>query len=155
MFECHRYLLDGARGLARVAKASQGDSPVLKQQTLRPLLEFRAVSVRLTTIAPGNRSVGVLSIKHRLFLFGSRTQKACLRKKRKGKGAKVDPSLDMTFPASDARGAATGTEPPSRPVGRKAPVITEEQIEQARRGEGHKRAKTPCCYSRKALRSSS
>jgi hypothetical protein len=61
-------------------------------------------------------------------------------KKRKGKDAKVDRSLDMTFPASDApaRGAATGTEAPSRPVDRKAPVITKEQIEQARRGEGHK-----------------
>jgi hypothetical protein len=46
----------------------------------------------------------------------------------------------MTFPASDppASGKATGTEPPRKPVDRKPPEITREQIEQARRGEGHK-----------------
>ena len=49
-------------------------------------------------------------------------------------------AVDMTFPASDAtaHGTATGTEPPTRPVDRKAPIITREQIEQAERGEGHK-----------------
>lgn len=53
---------------------------------------------------------------------------------------KVDKAIDMTFPASDpvAAGKATGTESPNRPVDRKAPVITKEQIEQARRGNGHK-----------------
>lgn len=63
-----------------------------------------------------------------------------MRKKRKGKDAKVDRALDMTFPASDAPagGDATSREPPKRPADRKAPVITKEQIEQARRGEGHK-----------------
>jgi hypothetical protein len=59
--------------------------------------------------------------------------------RKKGKDAKVDESGDMSFPASDApaRGK-TSTEPPKRPVDRKAPVITREQIEQARRGDGHK-----------------
>ena len=63
-----------------------------------------------------------------------------MRKKQKEDNAKVDRSLDMTFPASDApaRGGATGTEAPQRPVDRKAPVITREQIERARRGAGHK-----------------
>ena len=53
---------------------------------------------------------------------------------------KVDKGLDMTFPASDpvATGKATSTEPPRRPKDRKAPVITKEEIEQARRGRGHK-----------------
>jgi hypothetical protein len=62
-----------------------------------------------------------------------------VRKKRKGKDTKVDRSLDMTFPASDApaRGT-TSTEPAKRPVDRTAPRITKEQIERARRGEGHK-----------------
>ena len=39
----------------------------------------------------------------------------------------------MTFPASDAPapGHTTGTEPPARPIDRKAPIITREQIEAA------------------------
>ena len=59
-------------------------------------------------------------------------------KKRKEKS--VDKAVDMTFPASDppAHGKPTSTEPPKRPVNRKAPTITKEQIEQAQRGEGHK-----------------
>ena len=59
------------------------------------------------------------------------------RKTRKDR--KVDKAIDMTFPASDApaHGNETGTEPPRRPVNRKAPRITKEQIEQAQRGEGH------------------
>ena len=54
---------------------------------------------------------------------------------------KVDDAVDMTFPASDpvAAGKATGTEPPRRPVSRKAPIISKEDIEQAQRGEGHKK----------------
>jgi hypothetical protein len=52
----------------------------------------------------------------------------------------VDHAVDMTFPASDptAHGKPTSTEAPCRPVDRKAPKITKEQIEQAQRGEGHK-----------------
>jgi hypothetical protein len=50
---------------------------------------------------------------------------------------KVDKAVDMTFPASDpvAAGEATSTEPPRRPVDREPPVISKEQIEQARRGD--------------------
>lgn len=61
-------------------------------------------------------------------------------KAKDAKDRKLDKAVDMTFPASDAiaRGGATGTEPPRRPVGRKAPKISKEQIEQARRGQGHK-----------------
>jgi len=57
------------------------------------------------------------------------------------KERKVDKSVDMTFPASDApaHGKATGTEPPRRPADRKAPQPTKEQIEQAQRGDGHKK----------------
>lgn len=53
---------------------------------------------------------------------------------------KVDEAVDMTFPASDptAPGKPTGNEPPARPVDRKAPVITKDQIDRAERGEGHK-----------------
>jgi hypothetical protein len=62
---------------------------------------------------------------------------------RRKKERKVDKAVDMTFPASDpaAPGRATGTEPPKRPVDRKAPAITKEQIEQAQRGEGHKQGR--------------
>jgi hypothetical protein len=60
-------------------------------------------------------------------------------KKRKNKDADIDRSLDMTFPASDAPASrTTGTEPPRQPTDRKAPRITKEQIEQARRGEKRK-----------------
>ena len=60
--------------------------------------------------------------------------------KGKTKQKKADKALDMTFPASDpvATGKPTGTEPPKRPVDRKAPVISKEDIERARRGAGHK-----------------
>jgi hypothetical protein len=53
---------------------------------------------------------------------------------------KVDKAVDMSFPASDAtaHGKPTSTEPPTRPIDRKAPRITKEQIEQAQRGDGHK-----------------
>lgn len=62
---------------------------------------------------------------------------------RKKKEKKVDKAVDMTFPASDptAHGKPTSTEPPRRPVDRKAPIITKEQIEQAQCGEGHKQGK--------------
>jgi hypothetical protein len=51
---------------------------------------------------------------------------------------KVDDAVEMTFPASDptAPGSATGTEPAARPVSRKAPVISKEDIERAARGRG-------------------
>jgi hypothetical protein len=49
------------------------------------------------------------------------------------KQKKVDKSLDMTFPASDppASGRSTGTEPPTRPTNRQAPLVSKEQIEAA------------------------
>lgn len=58
----------------------------------------------------------------------------------KAEERKVDKAVDMTFPASDpvATGRATGNEPPSRPIDRKPPVITREEIDQAQRGDGHK-----------------
>ena len=59
---------------------------------------------------------------------------------KRAKEKKHDDAVDMTFPASDAtaHGQPTSTEEPCRPVDRKAPVITREQIDQARRGAGHK-----------------
>ena len=59
---------------------------------------------------------------------------------RKHKEKKVDKAVDMTFPASDppASGKSTSTEAPQRPVDRKPPVISKEQIERAQKGEGHK-----------------
>jgi len=52
----------------------------------------------------------------------------------------LDKAVDMTFPASDppATGSATSTEPAKRPVDRKPPVITREQVEAAQRDEGHR-----------------
>jgi hypothetical protein len=57
------------------------------------------------------------------------------------KDKKVDQASDMSFPASDApaHGRTTATEPPSRPVDRKAPVVTKDEVERARRGEGHRK----------------
>jgi hypothetical protein len=54
---------------------------------------------------------------------------------------KVDKAVDMTFPASDpvATGQATSTEPPKRPTDRQPPLISKEEIDQARRGSGHER----------------
>ena len=53
---------------------------------------------------------------------------------------KIDDAIDKTFPASDppASGRSTSTEAPARPADRKAPVITKEEIEDARKGKGHK-----------------
>jgi hypothetical protein len=55
------------------------------------------------------------------------------RKDAKSRERKLDDAVDMTFPASDpaAPGRATGTEPARRPVDRKAPLITKEDIERA------------------------
>ena len=63
--------------------------------------------------------------------------------KKKHKDKKVDKAGQQSFPASDApaHGKATGTEAPARPADRKAPVISREEIERARRGEGHKQNK--------------
>ena len=60
------------------------------------------------------------------------------QKKRKDK--KIDQAGNMSFPASDATAHAkpTSTERPARPIDRKAPRVTKEQIEQAQRGEGQK-----------------
>ena len=62
-------------------------------------------------------------------------------RKKKEAEKKVDKAVDMTFPASDpvATGGATSTEPPTRPKDRKPPLLRKEEIEQARRGDGHKR----------------
>ena len=53
---------------------------------------------------------------------------------------KIDQAGKTSFPASDAtaHGKPTSTERPGRPVDRKAPHVTKEQIDQAQRGEGHK-----------------
>jgi hypothetical protein len=63
--------------------------------------------------------------------------------KAKSKDNKVDKAGHMSFPASDApaHGRATSTEPPARPADRKAPVMTKDEIERAKRGEGHKHNK--------------
>ena len=63
--------------------------------------------------------------------------------KKKHKDKKVDKAGHQSFPASDApaHGKATSTEAPARPADRKAPVISREEIERARRGEGHKQNK--------------
>jgi hypothetical protein len=54
------------------------------------------------------------------------------------KQKKVDKALDMTFPASDppASGRSTGTEPPARPIGRRAPRISKQQLDAAVGGRG-------------------
>ncbi len=55
------------------------------------------------------------------------------------KDAKVDEAIKGSFPASDppASGKATSTEPPARPVNRKASIIRREDVESAQRDEGH------------------
>jgi hypothetical protein len=55
------------------------------------------------------------------------------RKGAKSRERKLDDAVEMTFPASDpaAPGRATGTEPARRPVDRKAPLITKEDVERA------------------------
>lgn len=55
------------------------------------------------------------------------------------KEKKIDNAIKETFPASDpvATGEATGTEPAKRPVDRRPPVISKEEIEQAQKGQGH------------------
>lgn len=52
---------------------------------------------------------------------------------------KLDEAVRETFPASDpaAAGKPTSTEPIERPTDRQPPVITKDEIEQARRGKGH------------------
>lgn len=52
---------------------------------------------------------------------------------------KVDKALKDSFPASDAPavGSATSTEEPLSRPDRKASIIRKEDIEAARKGEGH------------------
>jgi hypothetical protein len=51
----------------------------------------------------------------------------------KSRERRLDNAVEMTFPASDpvAPGHATGTEPPRRPADRRAPVVSQEEIERA------------------------
>jgi hypothetical protein len=57
------------------------------------------------------------------------------------KERKHDEAVGMTFPASDptAHARPTSTETARRPVDRQAPMITREQIDQARPGEARKK----------------
>jgi hypothetical protein len=52
---------------------------------------------------------------------------------------KIDEAIKESFPASDplASGEPTATEPTKRPKDRHPPVISKEDIEQARQGKGH------------------
>lgn len=52
---------------------------------------------------------------------------------------KVDEAIRETFPASDpaAVGEATGTEPTNKPKNRLPPIVSEDEIERARRGDEH------------------
>lgn len=61
-------------------------------------------------------------------------------KKSADREKKLDEANEQTFPASDpARHARpTSTEPPARPQDRQAPVPSTEEIEAARKGDGHK-----------------
>lgn len=52
---------------------------------------------------------------------------------------KIDEAIRETFPASDpaAVGEATGAEPTERPKDRLPPILSEDEIERARRGDEH------------------
>jgi hypothetical protein len=52
---------------------------------------------------------------------------------------KIDQGIRETFPASDppAVGEATGTEPTKRPKDRLPRIVSEDEIERARRGDEH------------------
>lgn len=52
---------------------------------------------------------------------------------------KIDEAIRETFPASDpaAVGEATGTEPTKRPKDRLPPILSQDEIERARRGDEH------------------
>jgi hypothetical protein len=55
-------------------------------------------------------------------------------------GSNLDEAVAESFPASDppAVGSPTSTEAPRRPVDRKPPVITRDEVEAAERDEGHR-----------------
>jgi hypothetical protein len=61
-----------------------------------------------------------------------------MSKRNRNSERRVDDAVDRTFPASDpiTAGAATGTEPPRRPVDRKAPLLRKEDVEQAQTAAG-------------------
>lgn len=65
------------------------------------------------------------------------------KQKQSSKDDKVDKALKETFPASDPPtfGKSTANEAPLSPAGRKAPIISKEDVEAARRGDGHKQGK--------------
>jgi hypothetical protein len=52
---------------------------------------------------------------------------------------KVDEAIRETFPASDpaAVGGATGTEPIKGPKNRQPPILSQDEIERARRDDEH------------------
>ena len=54
---------------------------------------------------------------------------------RKDQERKLDQAIEATFPASDpiAVGGTTGTEPPHRPIDRKAPELSKDEIVEAQR----------------------
>jgi hypothetical protein len=61
------------------------------------------------------------------------------REQRRRQDEKVDEAIRETFPASDpaATGKATSTVTPKRSADHRPPVISAEEIEQARKGKGH------------------
>ena len=56
------------------------------------------------------------------------------------KERKIDDTVNETFPASDApaTGSSTSNEAPARPTERTASLPRTEDIEAAKRGDGHK-----------------
>lgn len=67
-----------------------------------------------------------------------RDQKA---KRKEAQDKKLDEAIKHSFPASDPvrPGNATGTEEPTRPKDRQAPLPSKADIEAARRGDGHRK----------------
>jgi hypothetical protein len=61
------------------------------------------------------------------------------RKKKQHEDERVDEAIRETFPASDpiAAGEATGTEPIGSSTDRRAPKVSREEVEHARKSKGH------------------